>query len=282
MKNILTLLIVLSSLVQSNAQTQIKMYTTLGDIELLMYDSVTPITSGNFIDLTDSGYYDGIIFHRVIPSFMIQGGDPLGTGFGGPGYAIQDEFDSTLSNIQGTISMANSGPNTGGSQFFINLVNNTQLDFDKTPFTSAHPVFGIVVNGFQTVVDIGNVPRNGQNKPNTDVVMDSVRITFDPNDPPATVKERQSNVGKYGDVVVFPNPVTSASVLAFDMKDAGELQFTVIDMMGRELHQSTQYFGAGKIHMNASEVIPSGLSEGMYFIKLSSESSSQSIPVIVD
>jgi len=116
-------------------------------------------------------FYDGALFHRVIDNFMIQGGDV------NPAPAIiTDEFDSSLSNIQKTISMANSGPNTGTCQFFINLVNNTYLDFDKAPFTSKHPVFGITISGFDVVKDIGDVQTNYNDMPYIDVIMDSVRI----------------------------------------------------------------------------------------------------------
>ena len=120
----------------------------------LFYDKV-PLTVANFIGLAEGShpmladslkgkpYYNGTVFHRVIDNFMIQGGD------GSPAPpSIMDEFDSTLSNVQKTISMANSGPNTGTCQFFINLVDNTYLDFDKAPLTSKHPVFGITVSGF--------------------------------------------------------------------------------------------------------------------------------------
>lgn len=158
------------------AQTEVQFYTSLGNFKVLLYDSVVPITAGNFIYLVNQKYYDGVIFHRVIDGFMIQGGDPTGTGSGGPGYSIDDEFDSTLSNVQKTISMANSGPNTGGSQFFINLVNNTYLDFNKAPLSSKHPVFGVVTDSFEVVQRIGKVSTNIQNRPHTPVVMDSIRV----------------------------------------------------------------------------------------------------------
>jgi peptidylprolyl isomerase len=99
----------------------------MGNITIQLYDDM-PITTGNFKNLTEKGYYDGIIFHRVIDGFMIQGGDPTSTGSGGPGYAIKDEFTDHNRNDRGTIAMANAGPNTGGSQFFINLANNNYLD----------------------------------------------------------------------------------------------------------------------------------------------------------
>ena len=161
------------------AQTKVTFYTTLGNFDAEMYDSMMPITAGNFLSLTNANYYDGVIFHRIIKGFVIQGGDPTGTGSGGPGYTIPDEFDSTgtLSNRVRTISMANAGPNTGGSQFFINLKNNTYLDFDKSPFTSAHPIFGIVRDGWDVIDSISRVAVNSSDKPLVDVVMDSVRVT---------------------------------------------------------------------------------------------------------
>ena len=151
MKKLLLFTILLCFLHQSRAQTQLTIYTNMGDIVVEMYDTITPITSGNFVKLAKQKFYDGITFHRVIDNFMIQGGDPNGDGSGGPGYSIQDEFDPRASNLQKTISMANSGPNTGGSQFFINLKDNTYLDYNKPPSTSQHPVFGIVVSGFNIV-----------------------------------------------------------------------------------------------------------------------------------
>ena len=154
-----------------NAQTKVDFHTNYGDFRIQLYDSLVPITSSNFINLVSAEFYDGALFHRVIDNFMIQGGDVI------PAPAIiQDEFDSSLSNIQKTISMANSGPNTGNCQFFINLVNNTYLDFDKAPFTSKHPVFGITISGFDVVQDIGDVQTNSNDMPYDDVIMDSVRI----------------------------------------------------------------------------------------------------------
>jgi len=138
------------------------METGKGNIEIELFMDKMPKTAGNFKKLVEEGFYDGVRFHRVIDNFMIQGGDPLSKdeskkdfwGTGGPGYAIDDEFVEGLSNVRGTIAMANSGPNTGGSQFFINTVDNIGLDFDKPPFTSKHPVFGKVVEGMDVVLSI--------------------------------------------------------------------------------------------------------------------------------
>lgn len=148
-------------------QTYAVMHTNMGDIEILLYDD-TPITSGNFESLVEKGFYNGITFHRVVKGFVIQAGDPTGTGYGGCGYTIPDEFVGH-SNVKGTIAMANAGPNTGGSQFFINLVDNTYLD-------SKHPVFGEVVSGMDVALKIADVGVNGMYKPLTDVVIVSVDL----------------------------------------------------------------------------------------------------------
>lgn len=156
--------------------TQVILHTTMGDIALEMNEDM-PITTGNFVKLAKEGFYDGTIFHRVIDGFMIQGGDPTGTGMGGPGYNIQDEFGKGHSNVRGTISMANTGrPNTGGSQFFINTVDNKYLDKEdpRTPY--AHPVFGKVVSGMDVVDKIGRVETDRNDKPLQDVKILSAEV----------------------------------------------------------------------------------------------------------
>ena len=138
---------------------RVRLSTSMGDIVIAL-DPAMPITTGNFKTLVNKGYYNNVIFHRVIPGFMLQGGDPTGTGRGGPGYVIKDEFGPANQNNRGTVSMANAGPNTGGSQFFINLVNNNYLD-------TKHPVFGKVVEGMDVVDKIAKVPTSGgqENRP---------------------------------------------------------------------------------------------------------------------
>jgi peptidylprolyl isomerase len=136
---------------------KVKLETNYGNITIELYENM-PITSGNFIKLVNQGFYDGTIFHRIIEGFMIQGGDPTGTGMGGPGYKIKDEFKGEQKNNRGTIAMANAGPNTGGSQFFINLVNNNYLD-------GKHPVFGKVVEGMDIVDKIAKVKTGSNDKP---------------------------------------------------------------------------------------------------------------------
>ena len=143
--------------------------TNRGDITIDLFEKDMPLTAGNFRKLVEKGFYDGVIFHRVIPDFMIQGGDPTGTGMGGPGYSIKDEFTKNNRNDRGTIAMANAGPNTGGSQFFINLVNNSYLD-------RKHPVFGKVVSGMETVDAISKVKTNNQDRPLSDIVIEKAKI----------------------------------------------------------------------------------------------------------
>jgi len=136
---------------------RVRLETNMGTIVIAL-DPQMPITAGNFETLAKKGFYDGVIFHRVIAGFMLQGGDPTGTGRGGPGYVIKDEFTENNRNDRGTISMANAGPNTGGSQFFINLVNNNFLD-------GKHPVFGKVVEGMDVVDRIGTTKTDPSDRP---------------------------------------------------------------------------------------------------------------------
>ena len=160
--------------------------TSMGDIVIRLFDDKAPKTVDNFVGLatgtkewTDPKtreqvkrpLYNGTIFHRVIPGFMIQGGDPLGNGTGGPGYRFEDEFHPDLRHTKGGIlSMANAGPNTNGSQFFITLAPTLHLD-------NRHSVFGEVVKGAEVVIAIGNVPRNPNDRPIKDVVLKEVMIT---------------------------------------------------------------------------------------------------------
>ena len=158
------------------AEKSVVLHTTMGDITIRLYDDM-PVTAGNFEKLVRSGFYDGTIFHRVIDGFMIQGGDPTGTGMGGPGYTIPDEFVKGHSNLRGTISMENTGrPNSGGSQFFINLVDNTYLDWDDPRTPSAHPVFGEVVEGLDIVDKIGKVRTDSSDRPKVPVRIEKAEV----------------------------------------------------------------------------------------------------------
>jgi len=146
-------------LVSTDSWKRVRIETSMGNITIALNPAM-PVTAGNFETLVKKGYYNGVIFHRVINGFMIQGGDPTGSGRGGPGYTIQDEYTSHNKNSRGAIAMANTGqPDSGGSQFFINLADNSALQdgqFDKN-----YPVFGTVVVGMDVVDAIGKVPTSG-------------------------------------------------------------------------------------------------------------------------
>jgi peptidyl-prolyl cis-trans isomerase A (cyclophilin A) len=155
----------------ANAQhSELTFYTTMGNITIQLADSLVPRTVDSFQVRVAKKFYDGLIFHRVINNFMIQGGDPMGNGMGGPGYSTPDEYHPTLKNKRGSLAMANSGPNTNGSQFYINLVDNAFLD-------GHYVVLGMTTAGFPVVQSIGNVQTANGDRPVSDVKMDSVRIT---------------------------------------------------------------------------------------------------------
>ena len=161
--------------------------TTEGSFTVRLFDQETPETVANFVGLaegtkqwthpgtqekmTNTPFYDGIVFHRVIEGFMIQGGDPLGKGIGGPGYQFRDEFHPSLRHTKaGILSMANAGPNTNGSQFFITLGPTPHLD-------NRHSVFGEVTEGMEVVRRIGSTPTGRQDRPVKDIVINSIKIT---------------------------------------------------------------------------------------------------------
>ena len=148
---------------------KVLLHTNMGDITIQLRNDMS-ITTGNFKNLVEKGTFNGTIFHRVIAGFMIQGGDPTGTGYGDPSIPdIKDEFTKKNFNDRGTIAMANAGPNTGSSQFFINLVDNNFLD-------TKHPQFGKVVEGMDVVDKIGKVRTNQMDKPLKDVIIGSATV----------------------------------------------------------------------------------------------------------
>jgi cyclophilin family peptidyl-prolyl cis-trans isomerase len=174
MKKVLFILAVLLILGCKGEDTMKNRYayfeTSMGNFKVELYEDKAPITTKNFIDLANKGYYNGLIFHRVMENFMIQGGDPNGDGSGGPGYVIQDEFSPSLKHDNpGILSMANRGPNTGGSQFFITVVQTPWLD-------GKHAVFGKVAEGYDVVEAISKVPVDKNSKPLTDVVIKKITI----------------------------------------------------------------------------------------------------------
>ncbi len=153
------------------ANPTVTIETNQGTIKAEMYADVAPETTGNFMKLAKDGFYDGVVFHRVIKDFMIQGGDPTGTGRGGPGYTIKDEFAPGLTHSKkGLFSMANSGPNSGGSQFFITLVATPWLD-------GKHAIFGEVVEGMDVVDKIGASMTGPGDRPKDEIRMEKVTVS---------------------------------------------------------------------------------------------------------
>lgn len=174
--------------------------TNLGEIKIQLFEKQAPKTVNNFVQLAEKGYYDGVIFHRVIPDFMIQGGDPTGTGRGGKsiyGKAFEDEFSDQLFNFTGALSMANAGPNTNGSQFFIvsnehvpaNMIEQMKVvgypqeiidhyvKVGGTPWLDhRHTVFGQVITGMDVVKKISQAKRDSMDKPKKDIVIEKVTI----------------------------------------------------------------------------------------------------------
>ncbi|HEU5264495.1 MAG TPA: peptidylprolyl isomerase [Gaiellaceae bacterium] len=150
------------------------MTTSEGTIELELFDEDAPRTVQNFRKLASDGYYDGLVFHRVIPDFMIQGGCPRGDGTGGPGYSFEDEFNDHPV-ARGYLAMANSGPNTNGSQFFI-------VTAEACPWLDGkHTVFGRITSGQEVADQISNVDRDARDQPREPVMIESVRVTLIPN-----------------------------------------------------------------------------------------------------
>ena len=174
--------------------------TSLGEVKVQLFAKLAPKTVKNFVELAKKGYYNGVLFHRVLPDFMIQGGDPTGTGRGGEsiyGEAFEDEFSDQLFNFNGALSMANAGPNTNGSQFFIvsasrvpaNMLEQMKMvgypqeiidhykETGGTPWLDhRHTVFGQVISGMEIVEKISKVDRDGMDKPKKDVMMNEITI----------------------------------------------------------------------------------------------------------
>jgi len=149
--------------------TNATLHTNHGQIEIELFDEDAPKTVENFLKLARDGFYDGVIFHRVIPDFMIQGGDPTGTGTGGPGYTFEDEFNDHKV-ARGALAMANAGPNTNGSQFFV-------VTAEATPWLDGkHTVFGRVTNGMDVVDEISNVDTDSSDKPREAAVIERVGL----------------------------------------------------------------------------------------------------------
>lgn len=234
------------------AQTEVTYYTTMGDFTVKLEDSLTPITVDSFLVRVREGYYDGVTFHRVIDNFMIQGGDPTGTGSGNAGYTIPDEFHPSLKNVPGALSMANTGtPNSGSAQFYINLVTNSHLD-------NKHTVFGNVISGFNIVQNIGKVATDGNDKPLTPVVMDSLRVTKLPASV-NNIKEAQVNI------VISPNPTDGIFTIQLP-KVAADI---IITDIGGKLVYRTSIENTELIDVDMSR-----RAKGMYIVEVNTEQGS--------
>lgn len=167
---ILIVMFAFSISTHSYSQTVVQWYTSMGDFRAQLREDLVPVTAQNFITLTNSQFYDGFIFHRVISEFMIQDGCPNGNGTGGPGYTFDDEFHPDLRHDEpGILSMANAGPNTNGSQYFITVEPTPWLD-------DVHSIFGKIIDGMDVVYAISDVETNSNDKPIVDVVIDSIRV----------------------------------------------------------------------------------------------------------
>ncbi|MCW3121418.1 MAG: peptidyl-prolyl cis-trans isomerase (rotamase) - cyclophilin family [Flavipsychrobacter sp.] len=227
------------------AQTETTFYTSMGSFTVALTDTITPITTDSFIVRVNNKFYDGLIFHRVIKNFMIQGGDPLGNGTGGPGYMTPDEFSPKLKNVPGALAMANSGPNTNGSQFYINLVNNAYLNNHYT-------VFGMVTTNFAVVQSIGLVATDTTDKPLTEVVIDSIRIM---KPAPSVV----SNINDNAAPAIYPNP--TGGVFTIDIEHVAT-KVEVLNIPGRVLY-TTEATGPLQVDLRDQRA-------GLYIVRLTS------------
>lgn len=233
--------------IRAQAQTELTFYTTKGNIKVQLTDALTPITVDSFIVRVKQKFYDGVIFHRVISGFVVQGGDPTGTGSGVPPYHTPDEIDTpTLKNVQGSIAMANNGPGTGtdGCQFYFNLVNNNFLDGKYT-------VFGMTTSGFSVVQTIGHVPTNSSDKPITNVYMDSVRVTKR-----LAIPTINNNIA----VNIYPNP--GKGLFNIELPTLTQLQ--ILNATGQPVY-STSNIGKATIDLRDQPA-------GVYIVRITNES----------
>lgn len=251
------------------AQTKVNFYTTKGNFVVTLEDTLAPITAGNFKKLVKEKYYDGVIFHRIIQNFVIQGGDGAA---GKP--AIQDEFHPNLSNLQWTLSMANSGPNTGTTQFFINLKDNTFLDYDKAPLTSQHPVFGKVTGNVNLIYQMGSVATDVNDKPLVDIVMDSVRI-----DPAFLVGVDKPAPNEIESLVCFPNPITSNSQIKGGGFN-GDVNFLIYNIQGNLIATKNMVIPS-EFSIPFEALVSQNLKPGIYFLHVSNSQKQSKLRLIV-
>lgn len=258
MKKLLLIAFLLSPFV-SKAQTAVEFYTNHGNFTVELYDTYMPITTGNFIGLVNEEFYDGVIFHRVIEGFVIQG------GYNPPAPPnIPDEFSEETSNIQKTLGMANAGPNTGNSQFYINLVNNDYLDPN-------YPCFGITIAGFDVVLEIGSVPTNSNDKPLDDVVMDSLRVTgqttsvYEIHNAPILVE-------------VYPNPFVNSTEIKYEIKNSGHVGLSIYDLHGRLVTQLVD--DEKQVGIHTTTWYGNDALDAVYFMRLTTEEGVKTVRLV--
>ncbi len=219
-----------------SAQTQIDFYTSMGDFRVELREDLMPITAQNFIDLTEAEFYDGIIFHRVIAGFVVQGGDPLGTGFGGPGYTIMDEYHPDMNHDStGVIAMAKtSAPNSAGSQFYFSLDALPSLDQN-------YAVFGACIENIEVIEAMGQVATGANDRPIVDIVMDSVRVV-------SGTTSSVKNEAPLVTIETFPNPFTESINISYQVKTAGPVDIQLLDIHGQIVEQLDNAYKSQGIH----------------------------------
>ena len=255
MKVLYTLFLLISSL-GVIAQTQIDFYTNMGEFRVEVREDLMPITAGNFIELVEKEFYDGVIFHRVVRNFVIQGGDPTGTGFGGPGYTIKDEYHPDMNHDStGVMAMAKTtAPNSAGSQFYFTIGAQHHLDGN-------YAAFGSCIKNIEVIKEINKVSVDGNDRPIQPVVMDSVRIV-----------QKTSGLSQTQDLVIaeaYPNPFNNKLQIDYRVKNPGEIEVSIYDMQGVRV----QILKKGYAHSGTFELIWDGssmnerqVSPGIYYL----------------
>jgi peptidyl-prolyl cis-trans isomerase A (cyclophilin A) len=272
-RSILFTLFLTFTIQTAHSQSIARFYTSQGDFDVELREDLVPITAGNFIDLCNQEFYDFVIWHRVVPGFVIQSGDPTGLGTGGPGYTIPDEFHPSLThNSKGILSMANSGPNTGGSQFFITLAPASHLN-------NLHSVFGEVIAGINVVDLIAATPLNGNGTPVFPPVNDSIRVISTATNLDKPISETRAALGGN-----FPNPFSGETMITFGLMDAGEASILIFDATGRLVRtMDAGYLDAGdhRLIWDAKDGAGQDVNGGLYFYQLHALGRIDSKPMIL-
>ena len=244
------------------AQTQVDFYTSMGDFRVEVREDLMPITAGNFIDLVQAEYYDGIIFHRVVEDFVIQGGDPTGTGSGGPGYTIDDEYHQNMNHDStGVMGMAKTAaPNSAGSQFYFIIGPQSFLDVN-------YAVFGTCIQNVQILEDMNVVQVNSNDRPLVDIVMDSLRVV------PGTtaIQEIVNRV----EIEAYPNPFIGPVTINYEVETAGDVELTIHDLQGRlvrTLFNGKNPSGIHSIEWDGTGMTRTSVPQGAYYLTLTTSS----------